>query len=149
MMIFIMTMKKERINIMATNTETKQNLKDGVIIQIVGVVVDVEFQDHLPAIYNGLTLPHDGKTLTLEVAQHLSRNTVRAISLGPTDGLARGAKVADTGAPISVPVGDKTLGRMFNVTGQAIDGKEDPKDVQLGPIHRDAPTLIEQSGSYY
>jgi F-type H+-transporting ATPase subunit beta len=131
---------------MATGTETKRNTKQGTVIQVVGVVVDVEFQGHLPAIYNGLTLEHDGSTLTLEVAQHLSRNTVRAISLGPTDGLERGAAVTDTGAPISVPVGDKTLGRMFNVTGQAIDGKEAPKDVQLGPIHRDAPSLVEQSG---
>jgi F-type H+-transporting ATPase subunit beta len=131
---------------MATSTETKRNTKQGTVIQVVGVVVDVEFQDHLPAIYNGLTLKHDDDTLTLEVAQHLSRNTVRAISLGPTDGLERGATVTDTGAPISVPVGDKTLGRMFNVTGQPIDGKEAPKDVQLGPIHREAPSLEEQSG---
>jgi F-type H+-transporting ATPase subunit beta len=131
---------------MATSTETKSNAKQGTVIQVVGVVVDVEFQGHLPAIYNGLTLKHDGNTLTLEVAQHLSRNTVRAISLGPTDGLERGAKVADTGAPISVPVGDKTLGRMFNVTGHAIDGKEDLKDAQLGPIHRAPPALVDQSG---
>jgi F-type H+-transporting ATPase subunit beta len=131
---------------MATSTETKNRAKQGTIIQVVGVVVDVEFQENLPAIYNGLTLKHGDSTITLEVAQHLSRNTVRAISLGPTDGLQRGTTVTDTGAPISVPVGDKTLGRMFNVTGQAIDGKEDPKDVQLGPIHREAPSLEEQSG---
>jgi F-type H+-transporting ATPase subunit beta len=131
---------------MATSTETKNRAKQGTIIQVVGVVVDVEFQENLPAIYNGLTLQHGDSTITLEVAQHLSRNTVRAISLGPTDGLQRGTTVTDTGAPISVPVGDKTLGRMFNVTGQAIDGKEDPKDVQLGPIHREAPSLEEQSG---
>jgi F-type H+-transporting ATPase subunit beta len=131
---------------MATSTETKRNTKQGTVIQVVGVVVDVEFQGHLPAIYNGLTLKHDDDTLTLEVAQHLSRNTVRAISLGPTDGLERGAKVTDTRAPISVPVGDKTLGRMFNVTGQPIDGKEAPKDVQLGPIHRAPPALVDQSG---
>jgi F-type H+-transporting ATPase subunit beta len=131
---------------MATSTETNKRTKQGTIIQVVGVVVDVEFPEHLPAIYNGLTLEHSGSILTLEVAQHLSRNTVRAVSLGPTDGLTRGTAVTDTGAPISVPVGDKTLGRMFNVTGQAIDGKEQPKDIQLGPIHRGAPSLEEQSG---
>src|SRR4051812_10865876 len=131
---------------MATVTKTQRNSKVGTIVQIVGVVIDIEFEGHLPAIYNGLTLKHGDGTLTLEVAQHLSRNTVRAISLGPTDGLRRGDKVSDTGAPISVPVGDKTLGRMFNVTGGAIDGKEDLKDPVLGPIHRSAPELIDQSG---
>src|SRR4051812_30490073 len=131
---------------MATTTESKIKTKQGTIVQVVGVVIDVEFDGHLPAIYNGLVLEHDGKTLTLEVAQHLSRNTVRAISLGPTDGLKRGDKVSDTGAPISVPVGDTTLGRMFNVTGQAIDGKDEVKNAALGPIHRSPPALVEQSG---
>jgi F-type H+/Na+-transporting ATPase subunit beta len=129
---------------MATSTASKS--KQGKVVQIVGVVIDIEFQDKLPAIYNGLTVKHGDETLTLEVAQHLSQKTVRAISLGPTDGITRGAIVADTGAPISVPVGDKTLGRMFNVTGQAIDGKENLKDPVLGPIHRSAPALIDQSG---
>jgi F-type H+-transporting ATPase subunit beta len=131
---------------MAVESKARTKSKEGEVVQIVGVVIDVEFEGHLPAIYNGLKLELNGKTLTLEVAQHLSRNAVRAISLGPTDGLKRGTKVADTGAPISVPIGDETLGRMFNVTGEPIDGKEAPKNVKLGPIHRDPPTLIEQSG---
>jgi F-type H+-transporting ATPase subunit beta len=131
---------------MALEPKTRAKTKEGEVVQIVGVVVDVEFENNLPAIYNGLKLELNGKTLTLEVAQHLSRNAVRAISLGPTDGLTRGAKVIDTGAPISVPIGDETLGRMFNVTGEPIDGKEAPKNVKLGPIHRDPPTLVEQSG---
>ncbi len=126
-------------------TTTKTSTKSGSVIQIVGVVVDVEFDEHLPAIYNSLEIKHHDRTLVLEVAQHLSRQTVRAIALGPTDGLKRGHKVEDTGAPISVPVGDATLGRMFNVIGEPIDGKEAPKNPQLGPIHRSAPTLAEQS----
>ena len=125
---------------------TKPTTKTGRIIQIVGVVVDVEFPGHLPAIYNALEVAHQDKTLVLEVAQHLSRQTVRAIALGPTDALKRGSEVKDTGAPISVPVGDATLGRMFNVIGEPIDGKQAPKDPQLGQIHRSAPTLAEQSG---
>src|ERR1700742_4322450 len=108
---------------MAVTTEPKT--KTGKITQIVGVVVDVEFStDNLPAIYNALTTELDDKTLTLEVAQHLSESSVRAISLGSTDGLERGTEVTDTGGPISVPIGEETLGRMFNVTGQPIDGKE-------------------------
>ncbi len=126
-------------------TTTKTNSKTGSIIQIVGVVVDVEFKEHLPAIYNALETKHDGRTLVLEVAQHLSRQTVRAIALGPTDGLKRGDSITDTGSPISVPVGDATLGRMFNVIGEPIDGKEAPKNPQMGQIHRSAPTLAEQS----
>jgi F-type H+-transporting ATPase subunit beta len=97
----------------------------GKIIQIVGVVVDVEFKDNdrkLPAIYDALHVKHDGRTLTLEVAQHLDEHTVRAIALQSTDGLKRGAEVVATGAPISVPVGAETQGRMFNVVGEPIDG---------------------------
>lgn len=126
-------------------TATKSAVKKGEVVQIVGVVVDVEFQSSLPAIYNALEIDHDGKLLVLEVAQHLSRQTVRAIALGPTDGLKRGHEVKDTGAPISVPVGEATLGRMFNVIGEPIDGKPALKSPQLGQIHRDAPSLSEQS----
>jgi F-type H+-transporting ATPase subunit beta len=100
----------------------------------------------LPAIYNALTVELDGNTLTLEVAQHLSESSVRAVSLGSTDGLERGADVVDTGSAISVPIGDATLGRMFNVTGQPIDGKAD-KFTERAPIHRLPPPLIDQSGS--
>lgn len=126
---------------------TKDKTKTGKITQIVGVVVDVEFStDNLPAIYNALTLEHDGRTLTLEVAQHLSESSIRAISLGSTDGLGRGVEVTDTGKAISVPIGEETLGRMFNVTGQPIDGKGD-KFSKTAPIHRTPPPLIDQSGS--
>src|SRR5580692_6201783 len=120
-------------------TATKQKTKTGKIIQIVGVVIDVEFSvDTLPAIYNALTVRLDDKDMTLEVAQHLSESSVRAIALSSTDGLQRGAEVIDTGAAISVPVGDATLGRMFNVTGQPIDGKKGDFK-QLAPIHRAPP----------
>jgi F-type H+-transporting ATPase subunit beta len=128
-------------------TVVKEKTGVGKITQIVGVVVDVEFStDNLPAIYNALTLELDGKTLTLEVAQHLSESAVRAVSLGSTDGLERGTEVTDTGKPISVPVGDETLGRMFNVTGQPIDGQAD-KFSQRAAIHRAPPPLIDQSPS--
>jgi F-type H+-transporting ATPase subunit beta len=128
-------------------TATKSNTQTGKITQIVGVVVDVEFSTgNLPEIYNALKLEHDGNEVTLEVAQHLSESSVRAISLSSTDGLARGTEVTDTGAPISVPVGDATLGRMFNVTGKPIDGKKDDF-TKRSAIHRSPPPLIDQSGS--
>ena len=95
----------------------------GKIIQIVGVVVDVEFDGELPAIYDALTTLRDKTVVTLEVAQHLDERTVRAIALASTDGLKRGDAVTATGAPIKVPVGDETQGRMFNVVGEAIDNK--------------------------
>jgi F-type H+-transporting ATPase subunit beta len=126
--------------------KTKADTRTGTVTQVVGVVVDIEFSvDNLPAIYNALETELDGKKLTLEVAQHLSESSVRAISLGGTDGLERGAVVTDTGAAISVPVGKQTLGRMFNVTGQPIDGKEDSFK-EKSPIHRAPPPLIDQSG---
>jgi len=131
---------------MPTATAIKPTSKKGTIVQIVGVVVDVEFPGTLPAIYNALSVQLDGKPLMLEVAQHLSQTAVRAIALGPTDGLTRGAAVADSGAPIRVPVGDATLGRMFNVIGEPIDGLPAPTGVKLGSIHRAAPSLAEQSG---
>ncbi len=130
---------------MPTTSPTRTTAKNGTIIQIVGVVVDVEFKGELPAIYNALAIKHENKTLVLEVAQHLSQRVVRTIALGPTDGLARGSTAVDTGAPISVPVGDKTLGRMFNVFGEPIDGKPAPTGVKLGPIHRNPPALIDQN----
>jgi F-type H+/Na+-transporting ATPase subunit beta len=122
---------------------TKTSL--GKISQIVGVVVDVEFDGHLPAIYNALKVKIDGRTLMFEVAQHLSETSVRAVALGTTDGLKRGTAVEDTGAPISVPIGKETLGRMFNVIGDPIDGKKG-EFKSRAPIHRKAPTLAEQSG---
>ncbi len=118
----------------------------GAIIQIVGVVVDVEFAGSakLPAIYDALHVEHDGKTITLEVAQHLDEHTVRTIALSSTDGLKRGQAVASTGAPISVPVGKATLGRMFNVVGEPIDEMPAPKG-PTAPIHAAPPALTEQS----
>jgi F-type H+-transporting ATPase subunit beta len=121
---------------------SKQN---GTIIQIVGVVVDVEFSgDNLPAIYDALTIDHEKKVVTLEVAQHLDEHTVRAIALQSTDGLKRGQDVVATGGPIMVPVGSETQGRMFNVVGQPIDGKPAPKG-KTASIHREPPTLSEQA----
>ncbi len=130
---------------MPQQTQEKPKLSTGVVTQIVGVVVDVEFRGSLPPIFTALELNLDGARLVLEVAQHLSRQSVRAVALGPTDKLKRGMSVKNTGAPISVPVGDKTLGRMFNVIGEPIDGKDAPKDVQLGHIHREPPALADQN----
>jgi len=132
---------------MATATEEKKKTSQGTVSQVVGVVVDIEFEkDHLPGIYNALTIELGGHELTLEVAQHLSESSVRAISLGTTDGLQRGAKVHDTGKAISVPIGEETLGRMFNVTGEPIDGKGGTFK-NHSPIHRSPPALVDQSGS--
>ncbi len=126
--------------------EPKLTRSQGEIIQIVGVVVDAEFaKDELPAINDALTVAIDDREITLEVAQHLSETTVRAIALSSTDGLERGAKVTATGAPISVPVGAKTQGRMFDVVGNPIDGEPAPVDAAKMPIHRDPPPLSEQS----
>lgn len=121
---------------------TKQT---GKITQVVGVVVDVEFGgENLPAIYDALEVAYDKKAITLEVAQHLDEKTVRAIALQSTDGLRRGDAVEATGAPISVPVGAETQGRMFNVVGDPIDGKAAPKG-KKAPIHREPPALSEQA----
>ena len=125
---------------------TKDKIKNGKISQIVGVVVDIEFDDHLPAIYNALNVKMKDSLLVLEVAQHLSESSVRAVALGSTDGLQRGATVTDTGSAISVPIGKETLGRMFNVIGEPIDGKGGTFK-ETAPIHRLPPALTEQSGS--
>ncbi|MGB4967000.1 MAG: F0F1 ATP synthase subunit beta [Candidatus Saccharimonadales bacterium] len=119
--------------------------QEGKVIQVVGVVVDVEFGgQELPNIYDALTIKRGDETLTLEVAQHLDEQTVRAVSMQSTDGLRRGEAVVATGAPISVPIGDDTQGRMFNVVGDPIDGQAKPKG-ETSPIHRDPPALSEQS----
>lgn len=127
----------------------KQAKKIGHISQIMGPVVDVEFEDHLPAIYNALQLDLTNKEkLMLEVEQQLSTTEVRCIALGPTEGLQRGTPVIDTGKPITVPVGEETLGRMFNVTGDVIDEKAPLlKPKFTAPIHRPAPKLSEQETS--
>lgn len=115
----------------------------GTITRIIGPVVDVEFAaQELPAIYNALKLTReDGTVLTFEVEQQLSQTVVRCIALGSTDGLSRGISVTDTGAPISVPVGDATLGRIFNVVGEPIDEKGEVKVTETSPIHKPAPKL--------
>ncbi|MGB3023787.1 MAG: F0F1 ATP synthase subunit beta [Candidatus Saccharimonadales bacterium] len=119
----------------------------GKVIQVVGVVVDVEFdKGSLPAIYDAIEVQHEGNKLVLEVAQHLSDTSVRTVALSSTDGLARGAEAVATGAPIRVPVGKDTSGRMFNVIGDAIDGKPALKNPVLSPIHKNPPAFTDQSG---
>mgnify|MGYP000015314958 CR=1 FL=1 len=121
----------------------------GKITQIIGAVLDIKFTEgRLPEIYEAINIPlKDGKKLVVEVSQHLGDDTVRCIAMGPTDGLIRGMDAQATGAPISVPVGENTLGRMFNVLGDPIDEVEAPKDVEYMPIHRKAPTFEEQATS--
>ncbi|MFA5211022.1 MAG: F0F1 ATP synthase subunit beta [Patescibacteria group bacterium] len=118
----------------------------GKISQIIGVVVDVHFENKLPEIYNALEITKkDGSVLILEVEQHLGSNTVRTIAMNSTDGLERGMEVIDTENPIMVPVGSETLGRMYNVIGEAIDGKPNTKTKKKYSIHRKAPSFKEQS----
>ena len=119
----------------------------GQIPQIIGAVIDVKFTEgSLPEINEAVTIAtKDGGSLTVEVAQHLGDDTVRCIAMGPTDGLVRGMEAVATGNPIMVPVGENTLGRIFNVLGQPIDNKEAPTDVKYYPIHRKAPAFEEQS----
>ena len=118
----------------------------GKISQVIGPVVDVEFSGEIPAIYDALEINLDkNKKLVLEVAQHLGGNKVKAVAMGATDGLRRGMEVTSTGAPIQVPVGQETLGRMFNLLGEAIDGKENIVAKQKASIHRNAPKFSEQS----
>ncbi|HEX7456084.1 MAG TPA: F0F1 ATP synthase subunit beta [Candidatus Nanoarchaeia archaeon] len=120
-------------------------MNKGKIVQIIGPVVDVEFKpQELPAIYNALEVSMGKNKLVLEVQQHLGGNVVRSVGLGPTDGLKRGQEARDTSKPISVPVGEQALGRIFNVTGDVIDGKGPVKTQKRYPIHRDAPSFVEQ-----
>jgi F-type H+-transporting ATPase subunit beta len=121
----------------------KQNI--GKITQIIGAVLDIRFESNqLPELYNAIEVDNNGQKLVVEVAQHLGDNTVRCISMGSTDGLRRGMDAVNTGKPITVPVGEETLGRIFNVTGDAIDNKEKPKVKMEFPIHRSAPGFEEQ-----
>ncbi|MCI6216079.1 MAG: F0F1 ATP synthase subunit beta [Mollicutes bacterium] len=128
--------------------EKKMDALKGIIIRCVGPVIDVAFKDKtLPKILTALKVDlGEGKSLTLEVMQHIGDDVVRSVAMGPTDGLKRGMEVINTNAPISVPVGDCTLGRMFNVLGDPIDekGGDFSKEVHM-PIHRDAPTFAEQN----
>lgn len=117
----------------------------GTITQIIGPVVDVHFTDGIPALQNALTIVKGDDVIVLEVAQHVGLNRVRAIAMKDTGGLMRGMEVIDTGAPISVPVGEASLGRLFNVLGETLDGGEKIKNVPLRSIHQDAPDFTEQS----
>lgn len=119
----------------------------GKIMQVIGAVLDIKFHEgELPEIHDAIRIEtRDGGTLVVEVAQHLGDDTVRCIAMGPTDGLVRGMKAISEGGPISVPVGEATLGRIFNVLGEPIDNKPAPKDVRRLPIHRPAPKFSEQS----
>ena len=117
----------------------------GRVTQVIGAVVDVQFDDHLPEILNALTTDNNGKTLVLEVAQHLGENTVRTIAMDATEGLVRGQEVVDTAGPISVPVGNATLGRIVNVVGEPVDEQGPVKSDEYRAIHQPAPEFAEQS----
>ena len=121
-------------------------MNTGTVDQVIGAVIDVRFPDELPAIYNALTVAIEGgdgdtRELVVEVQQHLGDNRVRAVAMDSTDGLARGVEVVDTGEPMTVPVGQETLGRLINVLGATIDHGEQLDDVERWPIHRPAPTF--------
>ena len=119
--------------------------KSGKITQVIGAVVDVKFDENLPPILNALEVDNNGTRLVLEVAQHLGENTVRCIAMDATEGLVRNMDAIDTGAPITVPVGPETLGRIINVVGDAIDEKKPIKSKKSYPIHRPAPEFVEQA----
>ena len=120
-------------------------INQGKVIQVMGAVVDVKFEDSLPAILEALEIETDGRRLVLEVAQHLGEDAVRTIAMDTTEGLERGHDVKSTGQPISVPVGDETLGRIMNVIGEPVDEKVDIKTSSVRSIHQPAPDFIEQS----
>src|ERR1035437_2038823 len=128
-------------------------MNKGKIVQIIGPVVDVEFTGQLPAIYNALTEEYaipggSSKTkLTLEVQQHLGDGWVRAVAMSTTEGLKRGYEVTDSGGPISMPVGEAVMGRVFNVTGDPVDEQGPVKADKYLPIHRAAPARVDQSTS--
>lgn len=130
---------------MAEKTTVKTPTNTGTVTQVIGPVVDVQFEQNVPDIYAALEVFIGDQKLVLEVQQQLSGNTVRTIAMSSTDGLKRGAEVTNTGAGISVPVGSATLGRMFNVLGDPIDGAEAPKAEHKYPIHRPTPKLTDQS----
>ena len=119
----------------------------GKITQVIGAVVDVQFDGALPAILNALETTNNGKRLVLEVAQHLGENTVRTIAMDATEGLVRGTEVTDTGAPIEVPVGDVTLGRILNVVGEPVDEGAPLVVTETRAIHQPAPDFASQATS--
>src|SRR4051812_21781103 len=117
----------------------------GRVTQVTGAVVDVQFDGHLPAILNALETRNRGNRLVLEVAQHLGENTVRTVAMDSSEGLVRGQEVVDTGEPISIPVGEETLGRIMNVIGEPVDEAGPVKTQQRRAIHQPAPSYVEQS----
>src|ERR1700693_2942992 len=124
--------------------------KTGKVVQVIGSTFDAEFAEgHLPEIYHALRIDSEYKGVTIrltgEVQQHLGGNRVRCVALGSTDGLVRGMKVVDTGAPVTVPVGKETLGRVFNLLGEPIDGRGPVNAAEFRPIHRDPPDFNELS----
>jgi F-type H+/Na+-transporting ATPase subunit beta len=127
------------------NVQTKGNIQTGRVAQVMGAVVDVQFDGNLPAILNALQTDNHGNRLILEVAQHLGEATVRTIAMDGTDGLTRGQEVVDTGEPIAMPVGRETLGRILNVIGEPVD-ERGPVNARIRmPIHQPAPELVDQS----
>jgi F-type H+-transporting ATPase subunit beta len=131
--------------VLARSKKTMANKAIGKISQVIGAVVDVEFDSELPAIQNAIEVDNNGQRLVLEVAQHLGESSVRTIAMDSTEGLVRGADAVDTGAPITVPVGPETLGRILNVIGEPVDEGKPVKAKKHYPIHRAAPEYIEQS----
>ena len=120
----------------------------GRVVQVIGPVLDIRFESgRLPDLLNAIEIDNDGTKITAEVAQHIGDNVVRCIAMNSTDGLRRGVTAVDMGGPISVPVGEETLGRMFNLLGDPIDNKPAPENVQRWPIHRPAPAYDEQQGA--
>src|SRR4026209_2973303 len=117
----------------------------GHVRQVMGAVVDVQFDEQLPEILNALEPENHGTRLVLEVAQHLGENTVRTVAMDSTEGLVRGQEVTDTAEPISVPVGEETLGRIMNMIGEPVDEAGPVKTQQKRAIHQPAPTYVEQS----
>lgn len=125
-----------------------QDKNIGVVTQIIGPVIDVKFApENLPNLLNAITVEYQGKTVVVEVAQHIGDDTVRCIAMSSTDGLVRGTKAVNTGKPISVPVGKETLGRIFNLLGQPVDNKPAPDIKETLPIHREAPSYAEQESA--
>src|SRR6202521_1604398 len=120
-------------------------IQTGHITQVIGAVVDVQFEGELPAILNALETTNQGNRLVLEVAQHLGESTVRTVAMDTSEGLVRGQEVTDTGLPIEVPVGDGTLGRIINVVGEPVDEAGPVPHKETRAIHQDAPAYTDQS----
>ena len=136
--------------VVAETKKQEKRIAEGVgpkghVRQVMGAVVDVQFDDHLPEILNALETENHGNRLVLEVAQHLGENTVRTVAMDSTEGLVRGQEVVDTGAPIAIPVGDETLGRIMNVVGEVVDEAGPIKTAEKRPIHQPAPSYVDQS----